>query len=197
VRRLRTALIVLCAAIALAGCSSASSSSSSSDSPTSAASSTAGAYALPDDASKTAAEAGLPMLGEEKLAVHYHAHLDLIVRGAAVTVPAGIGIDTKRNRISPLHTHEPDGVVHIESATDVPFTLGQFFTAWGHPISVNGIGSVTAGQGEQLRVYRNGTPVTGDPAALKFEAHDEIVVWIGPANQQPSVPRGFDFPAGE
>jgi hypothetical protein len=154
-------------------------------------------FGLPADAGKAAVAAGLPMLGEEKLAVHYHAHLDLSLRGSVVAVPAGIGIDTKNNKISPLHTHEPDGVVHIESATDVPFTLGQFFTEWGHPISAQQIGSVTAAAGEQIRVYRNGTLVEGDPAAMTFKPHDEVYVWLGRANEQPQVPGAYNFPAGE
>jgi hypothetical protein len=152
---------------------------------------------MPSDASQAAAQAGLPMLGEEHLAVHYHAHLDVIVDGGPVAVPAGIGIDEQRRKIAPLHTHETDGVVHIESATDVPFTLGQLFTAWGHPISATAIGSFPVPQGEQLRVYRNGTQQTGDPAKLVFKAHDEVVVWVGPAGETPTVPADYAFPPGE
>jgi hypothetical protein len=151
---------------------------------------------LPADASAAAAQAGLPMLGAEELAVHYHAHLDVIVDGSAVTVPAGIGIDEQRHMIAPLHTHQPDGIVHIESATDVPFTLGQLFTAWGHPISATSIGAFPVPQGEQLRVYRNGTLQTGDPAKIVFKAHDEIVVWVGPADAKPTIPADYAFPSG-
>jgi hypothetical protein len=157
---------------------------------------TAADFALPADATAAAKQAGLPMLGEEHLAVHYHAHLDLAVYGTAVQVPAYIGIDLVRRRIAPLHTHTPDGIVHIESDTDVPFTLGQLFTAWGHPISAAGIGSVTVAQGSQLRVYRNGVQVPGDPAAMVLKAHDEVYVWIGPASQNPPVPSSFEFPSG-
>lgn len=153
-------------------------------------------WALPADPSAAATKAGLPMLGQEMLAVHYHAHLDVIVRGQTITVPAQIGIDEARQRISALHTHDTSGVVHIESGQDIPYTLGQLFTEWGQPLTTSQVGPVHARTGEQVRVYRNGTPVSGDPAALKFAAHDEIVVWLGSASQQPQVPTSYTFPDG-
>jgi hypothetical protein len=151
----------------------------------------------PADASAAAKAAGLPMLGEEKLAVHYHAHLDVLVNGQHVPVPAGLGIDQARQLIAPLHTHDGSGVVHIESATDVPFTLGQVFTEWGQPLRADQVGPVNLSAGQVLRVFRNGKPVTGDPAALRLGAHDEIVVWVGPTDQQPQVPSSYSFPPGE
>jgi hypothetical protein len=183
------AALAAAAVLALAGCTS--------DPAPSAPTTSDPNFGLPADASAAAAQAGLPMLGEEHLNVHYHAHLDLVVRGQAITVPAYIGIDRGRSKIAPLHTHTPDGIVHIESATDVPFTLGQFFAEWGHPISATAVGSVSPSPGsETLRVYRNGDLVEGDPSGLRFEPHDEIVVWIGPAAQTPSVPSTYDFPNG-
>jgi hypothetical protein len=137
------------------------------------------------------------MLGEEKLTVHYHAHLDVLVAGRPVPVPAGIGIDEARQLIAPLHTHNDTGVVHIESATDELFTLGQLFTEWGQPLRSDQVGPVTLGGGTVLRVYRNGQPVTGDPAALRLASHNEIVVWVGPAGEQPQVPASYAFPPGE
>jgi hypothetical protein len=159
-------------------------------------SSQAASWALPADPSAAAAKAGLPMLGEEMLAVHYHAHVDVIVRGQTVTMPALIGIDNANHRISALHTHDNTGIVHIESGQDIPFTLGQLFTEWGQPLNTSQVGPVVAGSGEQLRVYRNGMRFNGDPTALKFTAHDEIVVWLGPANQQPQIPTSYNFPSG-
>ena len=154
-------------------------------------------WAAPLDTSAAAQKAGLPMLGQEMLAVHYHAHLDVIVDGQHITVPASIGIDDIRQAISPLHTHDTTGVVHIESAQDIPFTLGQFFTEWGQPLTTHQVGPKTISSGEVLRVYRNGKPVTGNPAALKFQAHDEIAVWVGPSNATPNVPTNYQFPAGQ
>jgi hypothetical protein len=153
-------------------------------------------WRLPADPKAAAERAGLQMLDREMLDVHYHAHLDVVVRGVRVTVPAGVGIDAERHLISPLHTHDPTGIVHIESAADIPFTLGQFFTEWGQPLSTTQIGPVTVAEGEQLRVYRNGKVISGDPKSLKFTAHAEIVVWVGPARDQPNVPSSFDFPEG-
>lgn len=154
-------------------------------------------WPVPTDASAAARAAGLPMLGEEQLAVHYHAHLDVIVNDTAVSVPAGLGIDQVRRLIAPLHTHDGTGVIHIESATDIPFTLGQVFTEWGQPLRTNQVGPVgLPPAGTVLRVYRNGQPVTGDPASLRLRAHDEIVVWVGPSGQSPQVPASYPFPPG-
>src|SRR5262249_26867944 len=82
------------------------------------------------------------MLGQEELAVHYHAHLDVLVNGQPVPVPADLGIDEARRLISPLHTHDDTGVIHIESATNAPFTLGQFFAEWGQPLRATQVGPV-------------------------------------------------------
>ncbi|WP_051367174.1 hypothetical protein [Hamadaea tsunoensis] len=184
--RVRTAVAGLVLILAAAGCA---------DDPAAPAAS-GGDFGLPADPGAAAVAAGLPMLGQEMLAVHYHAHLDVSAHGKIITVPGGIGIDTRKNKISPLHTHDTSGIVHIESAADIPFTLGQFFTEWGHPISATAIGSARAADGEQVRVYRNGTLVTGDPAAMKFEPHDEIFVYLGGANDQPQAPTSYEFPQG-
>lgn len=204
-------LLITAAGLALAACggsSTATSGPSKGASPAaSAASGTAPAagpqqgpvstgWGAPADPSAAARAAGLPMLGEEKLAVHYHAHLDVIINGQPVPVPAELGVDEVKHLIAPLHTHDPSGVVHVESATDVPFTLGQVFTEWGQPLHADRVGPVAVGAGQVLRVYRNGQPVSGDPAALVLHGHDEIVVWVGPADQQPQVPSSYTFPAG-
>jgi len=189
-RMLMTVAVSLCA-VALAGaCSSSSGTGSSTPEavPT--------VWPLPADVSAAAQKAGLPMLDREMLAVHYHSHVDVIVRGVRVEVPAGIGIDAAKHLISPLHTHDTTGIVHIESAEDIPFTLAQLFTEWGQPLNSTQVGPVTAVEGERVRVYRNGTEVSNDPAALKLTEHAQIVVWLGPASAKPQVPTAYNFPAG-
>ena len=153
-------------------------------------------WRTPADPSAAAQKAGLQMLSREMLAVHYHAHLDVFVGTSRVTVPPYVGIDVNKKAITPLHTHDSSGIIHIESADDVPFTLGQVFTEWGQPLTSTQVGQVKVPAGSELRVYRNGEQVSGDPAALKLAAHDEIVVWVGPTGDKPQVPSSFDFPQG-
>lgn len=151
------------------------------------------AWNLPADIGAAVAAAGLPMLGEEILTVHYHVHLDVFIRGRRVPVPANIGIDEASEELSPLHVHDDSGVVHIESGEDVPFTLGQLFTEWGQPLTATQVGPVIAGQGEQVRIYRNGRVVAGPPADLRFVDGDQIVVWVGPVGARPRVPASYPF----
>jgi hypothetical protein len=153
-------------------------------------------WAVPADASAAVAAAGLPMLGAEGTALHIHAHLDVIVNGQPVTVPAEVGIDDGAQQISPLHTHDTTGVIHIESPTQAQFSLGQFFSEWQVSLSGDHIGGLTTDATHQLRAYVNGRPVDGDPAAIVLHAHDEIAVVYGTAAQQVNAPSSYAFPAG-
>lgn len=153
-------------------------------------------WQTPADPSAAAKKAGLEMLSREMLAVHYHAHLDVLIGNSRVTVPPNIGIDVNKRAITALHTHDSSGIIHIESANDVPFTLGQLFTEWGQPLTATQVGQITVPAGSELRVYRNGERASGDPSKLKMSAHDEIVVWVGPAGDKPKVPSSFNFPKG-
>ena len=49
-----------------------------------------------------------------------------------------------------LHTHAPDGVIHIESPTQRIYTLGNFFDEWRQPLSANQVGGVDR-QGDGVR----------------------------------------------
>ncbi|MBS2538471.1 hypothetical protein KGQ20_37560 [Catenulispora sp. NF23] len=148
------------------------------------------------DQSSTALKAGLPMLGSEMLQVHYHAHLDVIVDGKPVTVPQYVGIDENAQTITALHTHDTSGVMHIESAKDTPFKLGQFFTEWGQPLTAAQVGPVAIDADQALHVIVNGKEIAGDPAQYVLKAHDEIAVWIGAKSQTPQVPSSYNFPPG-
>jgi hypothetical protein len=153
-------------------------------------------WPLPADPSANAQAAGLQMLGQEQLAVHYHVHLDIVVQGHRILIPANIGIDLRRQQITALHTHDPSGIIHIESAQNQPFTLGQFFTEWGQPLSAGQIGSVSAGGANQVQLFRNGQLVSGDPGKQRLIAHDELFLYLGPPSELPPVPRSFDFRNG-
>ena len=140
---------------------------------------------------------GLPALPAEGTVLHIHQHLDLLVDGRRVTVPAGIGIG--QTFISELHTHDTRGVLHVESERPQTFTLGQFFGVWGVPLSRTRIGGLEAGAGGKvLRTWVNGRRFAGDPAAIELAAHQELVIAYGTPAQMPKrVPAKFAFAPGE
>lgn len=131
------------------------------------------------------AQAQLPLLPGEALNEHIHAHLDVFYDGQPVTVPAYIGIVLRPVGISPLHTHDTSGIVHVESATSRPFYLGQVFTEWG---------VAAGGTGRPVSVYVNGALVPTPVAQVEITSHAEIAVVIGapPA----AIPRTYQFPSG-
>jgi hypothetical protein len=140
---------------------------------------------------------GMPALPSEAFELHIHQHLDVFVKGDAVVVPASIGIDPAGHFISPLHTHDPSGVVHVESPTVQDFTLGQFFDVWGVRFNSRCIGGECAGGSDELSVFSNGEKVDGDPRALVLTEHQEIVVAFGTEDELPSpIPSRFRFPEG-
>ncbi|MGP3947486.1 hypothetical protein [Streptomyces sp. 7N604] len=151
----------------------------------------------PGDPSARVEAAGLPMLGEEGNVEHIHAHLDILVNGKPVAVPANIGIDQQEQQISPLHTHEANGVIHIESPVKATFSLGQFMTEWDVALTQDSIGGLKADGDNAFRAYVNGKPYTGNPAAIEFRAHDEIAIVYGPTDQKVDVPGSYDWPEGE
>ncbi len=157
---------------------------------------TAPPWGAPTDTAAAVAAAGLTMLGEEGTALHFHTHLDVIVDGAPVPVPADIGVDDARHRISPLHSHDATGVIHVESPTkSATFSLGQFFTQWQVSISADHIGGLAVDATHHLLVYVNGTLRPGDPAGIILAAHDEIAIVYG-ADAQPDVPRSYRWTNG-
>jgi hypothetical protein len=140
---------------------------------------------------------GLPVLSQEQLDYHIHAHLDIYARGRHIIVPALVGIDVVDQFLTVLHTHDPTGVIHIESATSKPYVLGKFFGVWGVRLNTSCIGRYCNGPKAALRAYVGGKPYTGNPAAIVLRAHEEIVLAYGTKAQLPHpVPATFAFAPG-
>ena len=76
----------------------------------------------------------LPCVSGNGLAYHWHAQLTITAGGNGVTIPGGIGISLTCMEV--LHTHNADGVIHIEPDTPAQarvYSIGDFFTIWGKP----------------------------------------------------------------
>jgi hypothetical protein len=119
---------------------------------------------------------GLNALSQEALAFHIHQHLDVFVDGKRVPggVPALIGINDSAY-ITELHTHSPDGIIHVESARKIDFTLGQFFAEWGVFLNRRCVGDYCNG----LKWYVNGVKETGNPQNLVLKEHQQIALVVG------------------
>jgi hypothetical protein len=135
----------------------------------------------------------LAALYEEGNALHIHQHLDILVNSKPVIVAAGIGINPVARFISPLHTHDVSGVIHVESDVMRDFTLGQFFDVWGVRLSKDCVGGYCAKGTDTLRVFVNGKSISGDPRNLVLREHQEIAVVYGPTAANTPIPSTYRF----
>jgi hypothetical protein len=150
-------------------------------------------WPLPADVGARAETAGLE-IGAEGTGEHYHAHVDVLVDGKSVPVPVNIGVDPSSGGMSAMHTHSPDGLIHVEAATKgKTYTLGQLFTQWNVRLSSKQIGSLTTGAGNTLSAYVDGKKVAGDPAMIRLADRQQIALVYGPKDAKVDVPDSFDF----
>ncbi len=118
--------------------------------------------------------------------LHTHQHLDVFVNGKRVIVPAGIGIG--KGLISPLHTHDASGVIHVESTTVRSYSLAEFFAVWGVRLTKTCLAG-ECGEGK-LHFFVDGKPAT-DPNRIVLTHHQEIAVAFGPVPKP--VPSSYRF----
>jgi hypothetical protein len=125
---------------------------------------------------------------------HVHAELKVYINGKQTTVPANLGIDPQGRFISPIHTHDTSGVVHMESTKFYPFTLGEFINIWGVKFTDNQLGQYKAGDGGNvLQLWVNGKRVA-DPVNYKMRAHDVMILGYGKPD---SFPKKATFNFGQ
>jgi sulfur carrier protein ThiS len=98
--------------------------------------------------------------------------LKMTVDGKPVAIPAKIGINPtlwkdhsldkygmramimNMSNMAPLHTHNSNGTIHVESNTVRPYTLGQFLDIWGG-LDTNGKTVKATVDGVPVQDYKN------------------------------------------
>ena len=151
----------------------------------------------PDDTADRGRAIGLSVAPMEGTARHFHTHLDILVDGRPVAVPAGLGIAPSGREMSELHTHDTTGILHIEApTTGKRYVLGQLFTEWNVRLDATDLGELRTGDGRTLTAYVDGRKQSGDPATIELTAHREIAMVYGPAGAQPKVPSAYHFDPG-
>jgi len=131
---------------------------------------------------------GISCQTSEQTLFHIHAHLTVFVNGSPRQVPAAIGIPGPRveqTSAGPfvgsgtcfywLHTHAPDGIIHIESPVQRTYTLGEFFDEWGQPLGPSQAGPA---RGKVTAIY-DGQVYRGNPRDIPLTAHAQIQLEVG------------------
>ena len=156
-------------------------------------------WTRPSDPMGLARQAGLTPDVKEHVDFHLHAHLDVFLNGRPVAVRGGIGIETTDPAvmkfsedhfggipetgcaqvcISPLHTHDVDGVIHMEAKSQAQFTLGQFFQEMAVRLDASCVDKFCAPE-TTVVVYVNGQAQSGNPADIVLGDLQEIAIVIG------------------
>ncbi|HKQ21444.1 MAG TPA: hypothetical protein VJS91_05355 [Nitrososphaeraceae archaeon] len=128
----------------------------------------------------------------KKILMHIHPQLNVTLDGESLDIPSGIGInitlwndhsldeygmqpmkmtakDTSMimQGMSPLHTHDSSGVIHVESIEFRNYTLGQFLQIWGMDLDDKEV--KLSVNGNIVKDYKNHILTDKDQMILKIE----------------------------
>ena len=107
--------------------------------------------------------------------MHIHPKLTILTNGVQRTIPSSIGLqggiwashdldhfldlrEGAAGSLSPVHTHDSSGVIHVEAAVTRGFTLGEFFDVWGQPLGPDRTVDLVADQNHVLTLTVDGQP---------------------------------------
>ncbi|HXG06646.1 MAG TPA: hypothetical protein VNI77_04890 [Nitrososphaera sp.] len=87
-------------------------------------------------------EFGLEEIHSVPLARHDHVMMSILLNGQPIQIPEGVGMlpnlwhDHSLDRygpsgISPIHSHDTSGTIHIESTIPREYTVGEFLSVMG------------------------------------------------------------------
>ena len=107
--------------------------------------------------------------------IHVQSQLSILIEGAPVTVPSGIGINQtlwKNHSLdqygvaghSPLTTRDASGLIHVDSNNVRNFTLQAFLQVWGETVDNYQVAGNQVPQGYSSCIVVDGQtlPVTSD-----------------------------------
>jgi hypothetical protein len=146
---------------------------------------------------------GIHCQRNEQLIFHIHSHLAIFVNGQQRQVAGGIGIPGSKVVSSPqgavasggtclywLHTHAPDGIIHVESPIHRTYTLGDFFDEWGQPLGPSVLGPY---KGKVVAIYNGKRYLGNNPRDIPLNSHAQIQLEVG----KPLVaPETITWPSG-
>jgi hypothetical protein len=125
-------------------------------------------------------------LSSNQMVLHNHVRLNVTVDGQPVVVPAQIGMTMGGNSgdpllygdhsldkygmsgMSPLHTHDATGLIHVESNIVRNFTLGKFLDIW-QGLNTNGKSVIATVNNEPVSDFRSILLKNGEQVTLNIK----------------------------
>lgn len=89
---------------------------------------------------------------------HIHSSLSIIIDGNEIAIPGDIGIQDSEcpNGMRGVHTHNPDGTLHIETPGSMDAPVGAFFQIWGENFDETHILNKEANDANEVVMFVNG-----------------------------------------
>jgi hypothetical protein len=139
---------------------------------------------------------GVPCANQEYVTLHVHTHLAIFYHGKQVQVPQYIGMAPGLGGgcLYWIHTHSPDGIIHVEAPQLAPtggsdFNLGILFDIWGQPLTPSDV----AGLKGRVTAYVNGERYSGDLRMISLRSHQQVVLDVGTPTPDPN----YAFPPND
>lgn len=147
--------------------------------------------AVPMHPAAAAPPAGQPVDGircdsMEGAVLHIHQHVAVFDHGRPVPIPEDLGRPLAAQCLYWIHTHTPDGIIHVESPSFHTFTLGNVFDIWGQPLSATNVAGARPNAGERVVTWVDGRRVGGSPRAIELTGHLEVTIEVGPPYRKPA-----------
>lgn len=89
--------------------------------------------------------------------IHSHSTLSIEINGKKINIPSNVGISAISH--SPMHTHEGNGVIHMEYGGVVrekDLDLSKFFNIWGEDFNSTSFMGNPVGKKGELKMTVNG-----------------------------------------
>jgi len=122
----------------------------------------------------------------EGTAMHIHQHLAIFDHGKPVPIPEDVGRPLFAGCFYWLHTHTPNGIIHVESPVVRSFSLADFFAIWGQPLSRTDVAGAKLRPGDKMTIWIDGRRYTGNPRSIPLTEHEDITIDVGPPARKPA-----------
>jgi hypothetical protein len=139
-------------------------------------------------APQAAAISGVECNRNEFFNYHVHSHIDVFINGQEGEVPDNIGILSSPSCLYWLHTHDNDGIIHVEAPQTREFTLGQFLDIWEQTRDSAGMFDSVAGM--NVTAYVDGEQFEGNYRDIQLESQKQVILAYG---EPPAEIPEYDF----